>query len=321
MKNLKSIFVILFCLSLIALAGCSKPIPKGDTIATINGKAISKSEYMLYLYEATKDFNAIGGDDIWETDFDGQSAEDVVKERAFTTMLHIKVTADKASRYKVSLSEEDKAVAQMRGEAELASMTEEQKNIISISDQDMYKIMEDTLLYKKVIEAVTKDYQPSEAEFHAYFEQNKESQRAAYTEYTISNIFVSDQQTAQQISQRLKEGEDFQTLLQEYPSDTQQNQNSGVMETYKNRLDSAFDMDFNLEQGQISEPISTAEGYFIIRVDKKSIPDDAQLKEIMRVEYTTAMKQKVFTDELNQWISDIEIERHEAVWNNVEMIP
>ena len=31
--------------------------------------------------------------------------------------------------------------------------------------------------------------------------------------------------------------------------------------------------------------------------------------------------EKVFTDELNQWISDIEIERHEAVWNNVEMIP
>ncbi len=321
MKNLKSIFVILFCLSLIALAGCSKPIPKGDTIATINGKAISKSEYMLYLYEATKDFNAIGGDDIWETDFDGQSAEDVVKERAFVTMLHVKVTSDKASKYQVSLSDEEKASAKIDGDAELASMTEEQKNIISISDQDMYKIMEDTLLYKKVIEAVTKDYQPSETEFHAYFEQNKESQRAAYTEYTISNIFVSDQQTAQQISQRLKEGEDFQTLLQEYPSDTQQNQNSGVMETYKNRLDSAFDMDFNLEQGQISEPISTAEGYFIIRVDKKSIPDDAQLKEIMRAEYTTAMKQKVFTDELNQWISDIEIERHEAVWNNVEMIP
>jgi len=209
MKNLKSIFVILFCLSLIALVGCSKPIPKGDTIATINGKAISKSEYMLYLYEATKDFNAIGGDDIWETDFDGQSAEDVVKERAFVTMLHVKVTSDKASKYQVSLSDEEKASAKIDGDAELASMTEEQKNIISISDQDMYKIMEDTLLYKKVIEAVTKDYQPSETEFHAYFEQNKESQRAAYTEYTISNIFVSDQQTAQQISQRLKEGEDF----------------------------------------------------------------------------------------------------------------
>ena len=142
MKNLKSIFVILFCLSLIALVGCSKPIPKEDTIATINGKAISKSEYMLYLYEATKDFNAIGGDDIWETDFDGQSAEDVVKERAFVTMLHVKVTSDKANKYQVSLSDEEKASAKIDGDAELASMTEEQKNIISISDQDMYKIME-----------------------------------------------------------------------------------------------------------------------------------------------------------------------------------
>lgn len=319
MKNLKSIFVMLLCLLLIAIAGCSKPIPKEDIIATINGKAISKSEYMVYLYEATKDFNAIGGDDIWETDFDGQSAEDVVKERAFITMLHVKVTSERANKYQVSLSDEEKASAKIDGDAELASMTEEQKNIISISNQDMYKIMEDTLLYKKVIEAVTKDYQPSETEFHAYFEQNKESQRAAYTEYTISNILVSDQQTAQQISQRLKEGEDFQTLSQEYKSE--KNQNNGVMETYKNRLDAAFDMDFNLEQGQISEPISTSEGYFVIRVDKKSIPDDAQLKEIMRTEYTASMKQKVFTDELNQWISDIEIERHDAVWNNVEMIP
>lgn len=319
MKNLKSIFVMFLCLLLIAITACSKPIPKEDIIATINGKAISKSEYMVYLYEATKDFNAIGGDDIWETDFDGQSAEDVVKERAFITMLHVKVTSERANKYQVSLSDEEKASAKIDGNAELASMTEEQKNIISISNQDMYKIMEDTLLYKKVIEAVTKDYQPSETEFHAYFEQNKESQRAAYTEYTISNILVSDQQTAQQISQRLKEGEDFQTLSQEYKSE--KNQNNSVMETYKNRLDAAFDMDFNLEQGQISEPISTSEGYFVIRVDKKSIPDDAQLKEIMRTEYTASMKQKVFTDELNQWISDIEIERHDAVWNNVEMIP
>ena len=319
MKNLKSIFVMFLCLLLIAITACSKPIPKEDIIATINGKAISKSEYMVYLYEATKDFNAIGGDDIWETDFDGQSAEDVVKERAFVTMLHVKVTSERANKYQVSLSDEEKASAKIDGDAELASMTEEQKNIISISNQDMYKIMEDTLLYKKVIEAVTKDYQPSETEFHAYFEQNKESQRAAYTEYTISNILVSDQQTAQQISQRLKEGEDFQTLSQEYKSE--KNQNNGVMGTYKNRLDAAFDMDFNLEQGQISEPISTSEGYFVIRVDKKSIPDDAQLKEIMRTEYTASMKQKVFTDELNQWISDIEIERHDAVWNNVEMIP
>ena len=277
--------------------------------------------YNLYLYEATRDFNEIGGNDIWETDFDGQSAEDVVKERAFTTMLHIKVTADKASKYKVSLSEEDKAVAQMRGEAELASMTEEQKNIVSLSEADVYKIMEDTLLYQKVIESVTKDYQVSEADFNAYFEQNKESQRKAYTEYTISTISVTDQQTAQEVFQRFKDGEDFETLFQTYETNQQQKETGGVATTYKSHLDSSFDMDFYFEEGEITEPISIEGCYVIIKIDKKSIPDDTVLKELIRPEYTSSIKQQAFTDELNQWLADTEVERNEAVWNTIEKIP
>ena len=321
MKRLKFILAVLLCFSLFVMAGCSEQMDREDIIATVGGKAISKSEYMLYLYEATKDFNKIGGNDIWETDFDGQSAEEVVKERAFMTMLHIKVTADKASRYKVFLSDEDKSVAQTRAEAELASMTEEQKNVISISEEDMYKIMEDTLLYQKVIDAVTKDYQVSEADFNAYFEQNKENQRESYTEYTISSILVSDQQTAQEVSQSLREGEDFGTLFQTYTLDSQQKEVGSGIEIYKSRLDSSFDMDFNFEEGEVIDPISTEEGYFVIRVDKKSVPDDNVLKEIIRPEYTSSIKQQAFTDELNQWLTDTEIERNDVLCNNVEMIP
>lgn len=319
MKKLKFILAVLLCFSL--FVGCSKQIDRENMIATVGGKAISKSEYMLYLYEATRDFNEIGGNDIWETDFDGQSAEDVVKERAFTTMLHIKVTADKANRYKVSLSEEDKAVAQMKGEAELATMTEEQKNAVSLSAEEVYKIMEDTLLYQKVIEAVTKDYQVSEADFNAYFEQNKESQRESYTEYTISAISIADQQTAQEVSQRLKEGEDFQTLFQTYELNPQQKETGGITTTYKSRLDSSFDMDFHFEEGETTEPISIEGYYIVIHVDKKSVPDDTILKELMRLEYTSSIKQKAFSDELNQWLADTEIERNDVVWNAIEMIP
>ena len=319
MKKLKFILAVLLCFSL--FVGCSKQIDREDMIATVGGKAISKSEYMLYLYEATRDFNEIGGNDIWETDFDGQSAEDVVKERAFTTMLHIKVTADKASRYKVSLSEEDKAVAQMRGEAELASMTEEQKNIVSLSEEDVYKIMEDTLLYQKVIEAVTKDYHVSEADFNAYFEQNKEIQRKAYTEYTISAISVTDQQAAQEVFQRFTEGEDFQTLFQTYETNPQQKQTGGVVTTYKSRVVYSLVRACVFEVVENKEPISIEGCYVVIRIDKKSIPDDTALKELMRSEYTSSIKQQAFTDELNQWLADIEIERNEAVWNTIEMIP
>ena len=236
-------------------------------------------------------------------------------------MVHVKVTVDKASKYKVSLSDKDKSEAKQEGDTELASMTEEQKNIISISQQDIYRIMEDTSLYRKVVEAVTKDYQLSEADFNAYFEKNKEAQRTAYTQYTISTILIPDQQIAQQISQRLKQGEEFQSLFQTYEMNSQ---NKGFVETiqaYKDRLDTVFNIDFNFEQGQITDPISTEEGYFIIHIDQKSIPDDVQLKELIKAEYEASMKQQVFTDELNQWIADTEIERNDTVWNTIEMIP
>ncbi len=321
MKKLKSILAMLLCFLLFTITACSEQIDNENIIATVDGKAISKSEYMLYLYEATRDFNEIGGNDIWETDFDGQSAENVVKERAFITMVHVKVTVDKASKYKVSLSDKDKSEAKQEGDTELASMTEEQKNIISISQQDIYRIMEDTSLYRKVVEAVTKDYQLSEADFNAYFEKNKEAQRTAYTQYTISTILIPDQQIAQQISQRLKQGEEFQSLFQTYEMNSQ---NEGFVETiqaYKDRLDTVFNIDFNFEQGQITDPISTEEGYFIIHIDQKSIPDDVQLKELIKAEYEASMKQQVFTDELNQWIADTEIERNDTVWNTIEMIP
>ena len=40
----------------------------------------------------------------------------------------------------------------------------------------------------------------------------------------------------------------------------------------------------------------------------------------MRIDYTTSMRQQVFTDELNQWLSETEVERNETVWNTIEMI-
>ncbi len=320
MKKFKLFFSLLLCFSLVAFSSCTEQIPKEDTIATVDGKAISKSEYMVYLYEATKDFNAIGGSDIWDTDFDGQPAEEVVKERAFTTMLHVKITADRAEKYQVSLSDSEKQTAKLEGDAELASMTQQQKELINISEENMYHIMEETLLYQKVINTITQDYQPSEADFNAYFQNNKENQRTAYTQYTINNVLIKDRQTAQEVAQRLRNGEAFEPLFETYEIDPQEKALGGTIETYKNRLDSAFGIDFNLEEGEVSDPLPATEGYFVIQVTKKSIPDDTRLEELMRIDYTTSMRQQVFTDELNQWLSETEVERNETVWNTIEMI-
>ena len=61
------------------LSGCSTAKETADEnyVVKINGETVSREEFNIYMYETQKSFEALGGEDIWETDFDGRSAETV----------------------------------------------------------------------------------------------------------------------------------------------------------------------------------------------------------------------------------------------------
>lgn len=72
-------------LSLCFFSGCSASF-SDVVIARIDGEEIMQSEYMVYLYTTTKSFVEAAGEDVWNLDFDGMSAEELVQERAFSTI-------------------------------------------------------------------------------------------------------------------------------------------------------------------------------------------------------------------------------------------
>lgn len=67
----------------------------------INDKTVSREEFNIYLYETQKSFESLGGEDIWETDFDGRSAETVAKENTLSTLTFVKLTAERAENMEV----------------------------------------------------------------------------------------------------------------------------------------------------------------------------------------------------------------------------
>ncbi len=320
MKNIFSKVTVLLCMVMLIFSGCSSGIGKDESIAKINNREIPKSEFMLYLYEATQDFKSIGGNDIWDTDFDGQSAEELVKERAFSALQNVILTGQKAAFYGVELTAEDKKKAREEGDKELEVITDDQRKAMGISSEQVYKIMEDTLLYQKVYDKVIKGYQPSDVDFQAYYEKNKDGYADTYTEYTVRSILVKEEATAKEIIEKAKAGEDFQVLFDKYEIDKDEKETGGMIETYKGHLDSVFAMEFNLEPGEISEPLKTNEGYFVLRVEKKRVLEDTELIELVKTEYTGNMKRQLFEDEFAQWTEEAKIEKNEDAWNSVEMI-
>jgi parvulin-like peptidyl-prolyl isomerase len=120
------------------------------------------------------------------------------------------------------------------------------------------------------------------------------------------HILVADEETAKKVLERLKAGEDFGNLAQEFSQDTATKSIGGDLGWFpRGQMVKEFeDAAFALEVGQISEPVKTQFGYHIIRVDAHEMDrpyDPAVLKQ---------MKQKAFNDWLQQAMEKANIQRN-----------
>jgi len=118
------------------------------------------------------------------------------------------------------------------------------------TNNDLQKLIESSLYRQKVMDAITANLQPDEEEVWA------------------RHILVADLATAQSIETRLSNGEDFGKLASELSTDTTSGANGGDLGWFgRGVMDSTFEAAaFNLQVGQISQPVQTQFGYHIIQV-------------------------------------------------------
>ena len=137
------------------LSGCSTAKETADEnyVVKINGETVSREEFNIYMYETQKSFESLGGEDIWETDFDGRSAETVSE-------------------------------AEASAEEVYNGLTDSEKEDIG-ADLELYKeVMRENALYNEVYKYMVKDYVISDEEFDEYYESNKDTITEQYKAYT-----------------------------------------------------------------------------------------------------------------------------------------
>lgn len=96
--------------------------------------------------------------------------------------------------------------------------------------------------------------------------------KAAYAKYQpdikARHILVNDEKTANEIEQKLKNGEKFEDLAKKYSQDTASSSKGGNLGWFGTGvMDSDFEKAaFALKKDQISDPVKTQYGYHIIQV-------------------------------------------------------
>lgn len=301
MKKIKNIFWAL-CAALLVFCGCSAENGSGDWLIKIDGKSVSRMEYLIYLKETVQNYELIGGDDIWDTDFDGRTAEDVAKESAFNSLVAVKIAIEKADKYSASLSETDES----RAEMEALQMSQ---NAGEENDSEFYKtalnVVKEKYLYNYVKENLTKSIKIASAQTDAFCNENRDKYRRNL-EYIQGKAYYFD--TTEEAQNYAQTGEGTENAV--YSEDL-----SGTWQEIKEK----FSMDENTDKESILGPFETEEGYAIINIENTKAADEKTVEETMRSDYESSVKSQYFADEANKWLQNADIKTNEKMWNEIKI--
>ncbi len=167
------IYIALAVILAFSLCSCSKTasVAGSANVMTVNGEKISKGEFLVYLYQQKTTFEETGGEDIWDTEFDGMPAEEKAKENAYNTIVSVKTANANAKERGLSLDATDKKSAENQAEETYNTLGEEFCENNGIEYDTIISVMEENILFVKVMDSIKRTYQLSDAEYSAYIDK------------------------------------------------------------------------------------------------------------------------------------------------------
>ncbi|MDP4090901.1 MAG: peptidylprolyl isomerase [Bacillota bacterium] len=148
------------------------------------------------------------------------------------------------------------------------------------------------ILTQYAINKVLSDVEVSEAEAVGFYFSNKE---AFLEEASVSarHILVDSLEQAEEVSAKLKGGMDFSEAAAEYSTCPSKSRGGDLGQFTRGRMVPEFEeAAFNLEVGEVSEPVQTQFGYHIILVDSKTEAKEKAYEEVKPMIMNELISQK-----------------------------
>lgn len=316
-KRIKALLSLLLAVSLCLTACGGGAEFKDEAVMKINGQEIMKSEYMVYLYTTTKSFVSTAGEDVWNMDFDGQTADELVEERTISTIQSVIAAKEYAVANDIALTEEQKAEAKAAVDQFMAGVSEEDLAKMGVDAEKLQPLMEDSYLYTLVNQEIAAECAVDAADMEAYYQENKAQLKKDYTSLKLQTILLDDGEKAAKAAERAKNGEDFLSLFEEYDIDPAA-ENGGEMTVFQNYLENSFGLTDEMEAGDVAGPLQVGEGWFILKAVEKTVPADEEVKELAEGEYSMEVQTSYTESRFAELMKGQTVEKIEGVWETLE---
>jgi parvulin-like peptidyl-prolyl isomerase len=296
----------------VAAAGCgggdeeseSIDVP-ADAVAVVGGQEIPKAEYDRLLAAAEKTYKARKQEfpEAGTPEF-AQLRNAIVRNLVETTQFEI---AAKELGIEITDKEIDERLDQLKeqyfegdeqrykDELEAQGLTEEQVR----SD------LETRLLSEKVFEKVTSKVEVTDEEIQKYYDENK-AQFETPASREVRHILVKSKAKADALHRQLENGANFAQLAKENSTDTASKEQGGKFTAQQGATVAPFDkVAFDLETGELSEPVKTQFGWHIIEaVGDVKAKSSQELSEVEEQISTTLLEEKR-NKRINEWVEQL----------------
>ena len=303
MKKRRKGLLGLLLAGVLALTACGSGGTADTVVLKIDNHDITKYEYMVYLYTTTQSFVSAAGEDVWNLDFDGQTADELVEERTISTLQSVLAAEEYAAAHDIALTDDQKE------EAAAAA-----KQFLSTVDAASY-------LYSLVYDSIASECAVDETDMADYYAEQKDQIRSDYTELKVATILVDDEETANEVAKRAKDGEDFASLFKEYDVDpkAQSGEESGETTMYQSYMLSNFGLTEAPEVGKVVGPIKMDESkYFIIKTLEKTVPTEEEVKEKAETGYKDKIQTEYAEARIDEMVKAQKVEKVKSVWDTLE---
>ncbi|GAF64556.1 hypothetical protein BTS2_1449 [Bacillus sp. TS-2] len=161
------------------------------------------------------------------------------------------------------------------------------------------------LLSRKMIEP---SIEITDEDIQAHFDSNKE-QYNQQEQVEASHILVGSEEEAEEVIEKLNDGEAFSELAAEYSTDESNKDNGGELGFFgRGEMVEAFDAAvFEMDIDEISDPIETDFGFHVVQVTDKLEAEEAVLEDHKEEVESTLLDQKIQA-QYNSWLSSVKEE-------------
>lgn len=305
----------------LALAGCGIGSTADTVVLKIDNHEITKYEYMVYLYTTTQSFVSTAGEDVWNMDFDGQTADELVEERTISTLQSVLAAEKYAAANDITLTDEQKEEAAEAAKQFLSTVDEDSLKKMDVDEKKLVPLMEASYLYSLVYDAIAAECTADETDLANYYAEQKDEIRSDYTQLKLATIVVETEEKAEEVLQRAKDGEDFTALFREFDIDAaaEDSEETGETTMYQSYALVGFGLNEVPEVGEVVGPIQMEEGrYFVIKLLEKTVPTEDEVKTKAEALYQQQIQAEYAEKRINEMIKTQQVEKVKGIWDTLE---